>query len=447
LKLLFCFEHLERVMPAVQEAAPSIAHLVSRWQSARAVTDSLFEIVRPEFLYERPIAERHRIVFYIGHLEAFEANLLRPVLNLSSAERELDQLFAFGIDPVDGGLPKDEPSDWPSIEAVRRYNARVRAQLDAATSRAAEVGDLSLFLNVAIEHRLMHAETLAYMFHQLPLEQKISLPEPTDCGRVAVKAEMAEMPGGRVTLGLPLGSVVFGWDNEFIAHEVDVPAFSIDRYMVTNGQYLEFLRAGGYEEKSFWREEDWKWKRETKIQHPVFWKKQGEKWLWRGMFREFELPPNWPVYVSFAEAGAYARWAKKSLPSEAQWQRAAYGTTGGERCYPWGNRAPRGADGNFDFASWEPADVDAFPTNQSAFGVRGMLGNGWEWTSTPFAPLPGFKPFPFYPGYSANFFDGKHYVIKGGSARTAACMLRASFRNWFQPHYPYVYAGFRTVEN
>jgi formylglycine-generating enzyme required for sulfatase activity len=101
--------------------------------------------------------------------------------------------------------------------------------------------------------------------------------------------------------------------------------------------------------------------------------------------------------------------------------------------------------GNFDFAGWDPTPVNSFPGGDSAFGVADLLGNGWEWTSTPFAPFAGFEPFPFYRGYSADFFDGKHFVMKGGSARTAACMLRSSFRNWFQPHYQYVYAGFRCV--
>jgi formylglycine-generating enzyme required for sulfatase activity len=147
-----------------------------------------------------------------------------------------------------------------------------------------------------------------------------------------------------------------------------------------------------------------------------------------------------------AEARAYARWAGKALPSEAEWQRAAYGDPSGtERAYPWGNAVPGPEFGNFDFGSWDPAPVSAFPEGRSAFGVVDLVGNGWEWTSTAFSPFPGFEPFPFYRGYSADFFDGKHFVMKGGSARTAACMLRRSFRNWFQPHYQYVYAGFRCV--
>jgi formylglycine-generating enzyme required for sulfatase activity len=125
----------------------------------------------------------------------------------------------------------------------------------------------------------------------------------------------------------------------------------------------------------------------------------------------------------------------------------AYGTPLGEELdYPWGEEAPSPQRGNFDFASWDPTPVQAHPQGNSAFGVADLLGNGWEWTSTVFGPFPGFRSFSFYPGYSASFFDGKHFVMKGGSPRTAACMLRRSFRNWFQPHYPYMYAKFRCVE-
>jgi gamma-glutamyl hercynylcysteine S-oxide synthase len=169
------------------------------------------------------------------------------------------------------------------------------------------------------------------------------------------------------------------------------------------------------------------------------------------MFSEIPLPGDWPVWVSHAEAKAYAKWAGKSLPTEAEWQRAAYSIPRGEeggtedRMYPWGNEAPTFAHGNFDFARWNPAPVNAFPAGRSGFGVHDMLGNGWEWTATEFRPFPGFEAFPFYRGYSADFFDGKHFVMKGGSPRTAACMLRRSFRNWFQGHYQYMYTGFRCV--
>jgi formylglycine-generating enzyme required for sulfatase activity len=161
------------------------------------------------------------------------------------------------------------------------------------------------------------------------------------------------------------------------------------------------------------------------------------------MFDEIPLPLSWPVYVSQAEASAYARWAGKRLPTEAEWQRASYGAS--SRPFPWGAETPGPEHGYFNFERWDPSPVDAFPAGRSAFGLDGLLANGWEWTSTLFGPFEGFKTFPFYEGYSANFFDGKHFVMKGGSPRTDRSMLRRSFRNWFQPHYPYVYAGFRCV--
>ncbi len=434
--------------------------LLQRVHEARRQSDDLFAIVRPEALYDRPIPERHRIIFYIGHLEAFDWNLLHErALDLPAFHPGFDRLFAFGIDPVSGGLPADQPGDWPSLPQVSVYAQRVRQTLDNGLLEALSSANsrrefaLELLLNVAIEHRLMHVETLAYMLHQLPLDRKIrpagkpALVRP-DADPGTVSNFSIEIPQGVATLGLPRGDQRFGWDNEYEQQQVEVPAFAIDRYKTSNGEYLAFVQAGGYEERSLWTDAGWNWIKGTEITHPVFWVLHGDHWFYRTMFDEVPLPLDWPVYVSRAEASAYARWKGKSLPTEAQWQRAALGTPeGAEREYPWGSDLPAGRHGNFDFHSWNPAPVAGFPAGRSAFGVDGLLGNGWEWTSTIFGPFPGFERFPFYPGYSADFFDGKHYVMKGASPRTAACMLRRSFRNWFQPHYQYVYAGFRCVEN
>jgi iron(II)-dependent oxidoreductase len=217
---------------------------------------------------------------------------------------------------------------------------------------------------------------------------------------------------------------------------------------VTNGEYLRFVEAGGYQNEALWSDEARQWLRSEKIEYPAFWRRDGNIWRYRAMFGEVHLPLAWPVYVSHAEASAYAMWLGRKLPSEEQFHRAAYGTPEGEeRSYPWGEEPPDASRGNFDFESWNPTAVRKHEAGNSAFGVQDLLGNGWEWTRTVFEAFPGFTPMSFYPTYSANFFDGKHYVMKGGSQRTAACMLRRSFRNWFQPHYPYVYATFRCVED
>ena len=437
------------------EAHSAIQPLLERLADARRQSDALFGIIKPEFIFERPIPERHRIIFYVGHLEAFDWNLLHQVFGAQDFHPEFDRLFAFGIDPVGGGLPNDQPSAWPSLPAVRGYVRDIRNRLDEKLAadldpvRYTRDGfGLDTLLNVAIEHRLMHLETLAYMFHQLPLAIKIKQPSSEDLAPGPCSPSTIRIPAGPVTLGLSCNEDTFGWDNEFESHTDDVPGFDIDRYMVTNGQFLEFMNQGGYQNGSFWKDDDWSWKAANGILHPVFWKRSGDQWLCRTMFEEVELPLDCPVYVSQAEASAYARWAGKALPSEAQWNRAAFETSDqAERFYPWGNQEPTSRLGNFDFAHWDPTPVNAHPAGRSAFGVEGMLGNGWEWTSTLFGPYEGFRPFPFYRGYSADFFDGKHFVMKGGSPRTAACMLRPTFRNWFQAHYQYVYAGFRCVNN
>jgi formylglycine-generating enzyme required for sulfatase activity len=238
---------------------------------------------------------------------------------------------------------------------------------------------------------------------------------------------MIHIPSGRVTLGRKPDDGEFGWDNEYGQHSLQVTDFAISKYKVTNAQYLEFVQQGG--------------------PIPHYWFGRGGRWFYRGMIAETPLPPDWPVYVSYNQASAYAAWAGKSLPSEEQYHRAAFGTpTAEERRYPWGNDPPRAAHGNFNFANPDAVSVAAAPAGDSAFGVSQMVGNGWEWTRTVFHPFPGFKPFASYPGYSANFFDGRHYVLKGASCATDSLLIRSSFRNWFRAHYPYAYATFRLVE-
>jgi ergothioneine biosynthesis protein EgtB len=425
-----------------------------RLLQSRQTTDELFQILRDEAFYERPIAERHRIIFYLGHVEAFDWNLLgQRAFGLKQFHRTFDQLFAFGIDPVNGGLPTDEPRDWPRREEIVAYKERLRAELDSAVESALEHRSeghpqLLTMLETAIEHRLMHAETLAYLFHRLPLNKKRPVATKNHGSATRVEHHLVEIPEGPATLGLPTQDARFGWDNERSALTVRVPAFSIENHNVTNRQFMHFVENGGYRERSLWSEQDWTWREQHGVEHPAFWERRGNVWTYRGMFTQQPLPMDVPVYVSHAEASAYARWLGRKLPSEEEFHRAAYGVPNSEeqRSYPWGEQPPTPEFGNFDFGSFEPAPCGAHAAGASAFGIHDLVGNGWEWTRTVFAPLPGFAAMPFYPGYSASFFDGKHYVMKGGSPRTAACMLRRSFRNWFQPHYPYVYATFRCVE-
>ena len=217
------------------------------------------------------------------------------------------------------------------------------------------------------------------------------------------------IPSGHAVLGQTSnGPTSFGWDNEFQSHSVLVPEFSIDAFNVTHDDFLSFVRAGGYEERFIGRlDEAWSWLQLSGIRHPKFWIRRAADWFYRTMFEEVPSP-SWPVYVSHAEALAYARWKEKSLPTEAQYHRAAFG-------FPDDAEPVSAPEGNFNFESWTPRPVGSFAP--SAFGIFDLVGNGWEWTNTLFAPFDGFEQFPFYPGYSANFFDGKHFVLKGAAIR------------------------------
>ncbi len=249
---------------------------------------------------------------------------------------DFDKLFAFGIDPVDGGLPSDQPKDWPSVEQIRGYNTRLRETLDRALV-ASSVADPNLarldhgrLLEVAIEHRLMHVETLCYMLHQLPMDRKYNRAMAPLPPVPAPVSRSIEIPAGIATLGLARGNgSPFGWDNEFEEHRVEVPAFAIDSHNVTNGDYLRFMLEGGYSDRALWTEAGWEWIASQSRRHPTFWTRRNDSWVYRTMFDEVPLPLDWPVYVSHDEASAYCRWAGKELPSEAEWHRAACATRSG----------------------------------------------------------------------------------------------------------------------
>lgn len=420
--------------------------LQSELNEARRETDALFALLTDEALVFRPIAERHRLIFYLGHLEAFDWNLLwRDALKRPAKNPEWEQLFAFGIDPIDGQLPGDVPADWPSRDAIETWGRSLRADVDAVLAEQPLVDWLEQgwAVRMIIEHRQMHAETLAYLLHRVPHALKRGSEKLIGVDRPAPRNEWVPVPVGDAVLGRPRETEGFlGWDNEYGQHAVEVPAFRMQKFSVTNADFLRFIEAGGYSNRALWADADWAWREKHQVTHPTFWVRDGAQWKWRAMFDDVPLPPSWPVWVSHAEASAYAKWVGKTLPTEAQWHRAAFGSKSG---LPW--EAPKpGVHGNFGNASFDPQPVDAHPEGRSAFGIEGLIGNGWQWTRTVFAPFEGFVALPFYEGYSQRFFDGEHFVIKGAGPRTALSFLRSSFRNWFQPHYPHVHAAFRCVE-
>jgi ergothioneine biosynthesis protein EgtB len=451
---------LQTGQAAAEQALSALpTQLSEAFHQAFQRTESIFQFIAPEAYYERPIALRHPINFYEGHLAAFIWNtLFRRVLNQPAFNPDFDRLFERGIDPGSADAARAATiAQWPNQEAVRQYKVRIHEQLFDYL-KTVDFKDVShpllqhgnvLFL--LLEHELMHQETLLYMLRELPHALKV---KPPDYKRPPINTpisaqEMAQIPAGIAILGTEPGEFNFAWDNEMPRLPVEVGAFAMDVHNVTNGQFLEFMEAGGYEREEFWTPDQWRWKCDQQKTHPHGWIQNGwsqteSDWRYRSFFEDIPLPLSWPVLVTHAEAAAYAKFVGKQLPTEAEWHRAAFGEQP-LAAYPWGNDAPNAQHGNFGFQHWTPVPVGSYPAGVSPFGIHDLTGNGWEWTATPFAPFPGFQPSAGYPQYSADFFDGQHMVVKGGAWFTDARLLRRPFRNWYYWHYPYMDATFRCV--
>jgi len=430
---------------------------IETYRDNRARTEALFRILSQDAYYERPVPLRHPPVFYDGHIPAFAVNsFLKKGLGHPGLDSDLEELFARGIDPSDQDTAeKSAVSSWPRREQVRQYVQNADAAIcqaltsDTIESEKNEVLHRGQGVWTMLEHEVMHQETLLYMWHRFDFDKKTCPANYTAVGvdqSSAPTENMVTVPGGEATLGAGFNDVTFGWDNEFPLMIVDVSSFAIDAHNVTNENYLAFVEAGGYQTPEYWSVDAWQRLQDADRSHPLFWESGLGGWHWRGMFERIPLPLKWPVYVTHDEASAFARWKRLRLPTEAEFHRAAYGTpNGAERLYPWGNAEIDSSRGNFDFQHWDPVPVGSYSAGKSAWGVHDLVGNGWEWTSTVFAGFPGFRPMASYPEYSADFFDGDHFVVKGASPVTGRALIRPSFRNWFRPSYPYMYATFRCV--
>jgi ergothioneine biosynthesis protein EgtB len=428
---------------------------VSWYRRNRERSRALFDLLTDDAYYTQPIALRHPIVFYEGHLPAFSFNtVVKKALGRAGIDERLERLFARGIDPSEvTSTPTGLRDTWPTREAVRAFADEADGRvLDALEHEELDrpghpLLDRSEAVFAILEHEAMHQETLLYMWHRMPFSAKRKPAGylPRVHARAPVQ-QWVDVPGGKATLGVDRDAEPFTWDNERPSYIRDVARFSIERQNVTNAAFLEFVDAGGYRNERWWRPEDWAWIQREDVMHPLFWERHDHAWYWRGMFELIPLPLAWPVYVSFAEAAAFARWRNARLPTEAEFQRAAFGVPDGpERRHPWGDSEATATRGVFDFSSWDPEPAGSHPDGRSAWGVDDMVGNGWEWTRTVFGPFPGFVSLPSYPEYSADFFDEEHFVMKGASPATARELLRPTFRNWFRARYPYVYATFRCV--
>jgi len=417
--------------------------LADRLDAARRATIELVALVEDADLNRSLHPEFSPLRWHLGHVAAFEAEW---VLVRGFGEPSLSPAYDHLFDPTRN--PKAERVHLPPRSELVAFADRERAAvLDRLRATDPSHDDPLLrdrfVFEMVHEHECQHQEILTFLLQMIDPARK---PRPDRWRPAEPGAEptdrMVDVPAGRYAIGGT--GAGFGYDNEFPAHEVEVGAYQIAKSPVTERAYLEFVESGGYRDNGAWGPTARRWKAEHAIEAPRDWSRAADgSWTIRTMFEDRPPLAGHPVVgVSRFEAEAFARWAGRRLPTEAEWEVAASCEPGSStrRRYPWGDETPSPALANLANRSWGTRPIDG--RGRSALGCDDMAGQSWEWTASTFAPYPGFRAFP-YDGYSAAWFDGEHAVLRGGSWATRGGLARGSFRNWYHPHVREILAGFR----
>jgi gamma-glutamyl hercynylcysteine S-oxide synthase len=423
--------------------------LVGQLEEARRRTCWLLRTLSEEDLSKQHAPIMSPLIWDYGHIGNYEELwLLEKAFGKSLSNRTLYNMYDASLHPRE---------ERPSLDLLDREGADL--YLDAVRGgvlEALETADLEgedpplgggFVYHMILQHECQHNETMLQTLQLMQgkgyrPEAKVELPDgnPTD--------EMVHVPGGPFVMGTD--DISWALDNERGAHEVEVADFHLDKTPLTNRAYLEFVEDGGYEREELWRSEGWAWIRDQRISAPKHWYQREPHSWWTQRFG-FDEPLRMDaplVHVSYYEAEAYARWAGKRLPTEAEWEKAASWDpeTGTTRLFPWGDEPPTHERANLDQLAFGLAAVGAYPAGTSPFGALGMIGDVWEWTASDFAAYPGFESFP-YREYSEVFFGPDYKVLRGGSWATRSHAIRNTFRNWDYPIRRQLFVGFRCARD
>ena len=391
------------------------------------------------------------VVWDLGHIAAFESLWLLENVGGDIRFAEMPGVYNPFEHPRRERATLALPSRDELLAQMERTRDAVLERLDetdVGPSAPPLLRDGYVYRMVA-QHESQHQETILQTL-QLKLGAPYAAPRAIDPPSPTIPshgAEMVHFPGGDVTIGST--DRLAAYDNERPRHLVRLAPFWIDAVPVTNGAYLEFVETGGYEEQRFWSAAGWDWRCESGVRAPKHWERTLDGWRTRTMDRERVLDPSRPVcHVCYFEAEAFARFAGKRLPTEAEWEGAATWDprVGRARAYPWGDEAPTAAHANVDQLAFDTAPVWAYARNISPVGCYGMIGDVWEWTSSDFAGYPGYESFP-YREYSEVFFGTEYKVLRGGSWATGPHVARATFRNWDYPIRRQIFSGFRCARD
>ena len=420
-----------------------LKYFENSWELEETLMKSLVE---EETFYLNPDSLRNKLIFYLGHSAVFYINKLIQVGLLENRiNHKYETLFEIGVDPES---PAElelaiQGVNWPNVTKVWEYRDKAKEEITTIINQTSL--DLPIHqqhpiwaLLMGIEHSRIHLETSSMLLRQLPVD-KLKRPQgwnyaPSN-GEIPDN-QMREVPGGVVKLGKRRDDLTFGLDSEYGNLEVKVKTFLVSQNLITNGEFLEFVQGGGYNNSNYWNTESWEWKQIHKVEHPK-WIYQENNYRYRATFDEIDLPLDWPVEVNHYEAMAYCRWKGKNtrLMTEAEWNQALKISED--------SRLSNNYNLNLQFIS--PTPVGMFSENNQS-SISDLRGNVWEWLGETFYPLPGFKTHHLYEDQSAPFFDNKHLMMLGGSWATNGTMALACYRNWFRPYF-YQHVGFRIAES
>jgi ergothioneine biosynthesis protein EgtB len=349
----------------------------------------------------------------------------------------------------------------PTVAETKKYRAHIDEQMARFIERVSDRDDAQEILSIVrlgLEHEMQHQELLVYDIKHLLVDQFDAPMKPAPASIETVTG-MVKIEGGLFELGfgergssptVREGVNDFAWDNEKPQHKVFLQDFLIDRAPVSNGAYLEFMNAGGYKDFRWWHSAGWEKVNTENWQAPLYWEQQSGEWMIRdfGGLHPATEKLNEPVtHVSFLEASAYAKWAGKRLPTEAEWEKAATlsPSSNAKQEFPWGDSPPDESRANlFENGFWNVAPIGSFPEGQSAYGCQQMIGDVWEWTTSDYTPYPGFKSE--FDEYNDKWFVGQK-VLRGGSFATPQIHIRSTYRNFFYPHERWMIAGFRCAKD
>jgi len=423
--------------------------IAARLEEARTRTLQLVEPLTDDDLRVQHDPLMSPIIWDLGHIAHFEELWLVRNLEGPVEFGEMPGIYNPFENPrrVRGAL------QLPTLDECRVLMQEIRSRVLERMSHARFDSDDDLLrdgyvYSMVLQHEYQHNETI---LQTLQLKQGMPYRAPRVYAPPAARADdrhrVARFGGGRVRVGT--NDRAAAYDNERPQHEIDLAPFTIDVFPVSNADYVEFIRAGGYERRDLWSDAGWAWRNESGVEAPKYWMRDGNDWCVRVMDRVMSVDADMPVcHVCFHEADAFARFAGKRLPTEVEWEVAAGWNASARRmqAFPWGDEPATPERANVDQLSFSTAPLGAYALNWSPLGCYGMIGDVWEWTSSDFQPYPGYRTFP-YPEYSETFFGNEYKVLRGGAWATRPGVVRNSFRNWDYPIRRQIFAGFRCARD